>query len=110
MTEMVFYHDSFLNTESSEVKLGRSRDRWKYMLFSSTVLGFTAGSAGLFFSILPWFLPRDPEGISSIGTWLTVAFFPLLILAAHSLDKIRDAEKALRLQYCRRHGLKEKDC
>ncbi len=72
----------------------------------SAVLGLLSGLGGIVFSTASWFLNDIAKGVSEAGTMLTVAFFPLLILIAHSLDKIRGAEKALKLAECRRSGLK----
>lgn len=48
--------------------------------------------------------------IGHLGTWLIVAFFGLLMLTAHAMDKGGTAEKALRLHRCRKQGLFDEDC
>lgn len=45
-----------------------------------------------------WLFAGPVHVAGKLGTVLVVAFFPLLILAAHSLDRIRDADTALRFE------------
>ena len=104
---MALSNNSVFATETDEAKLSKSRDRWTAVLLSSSVLGLAAGLGGLALSIVSWFFHDTTKGVSELGTLLVVAFFPLLILAAHSLDKVREAEKALRMEHCRRHGLRD---
>lgn len=88
-----------------------TESRWTYCLFISSTLGVGAGLVGMVigaFSLIG--LLDGNRGIQTVGTWLIVAAFPLLILAAHCLDKAREAEKAMRLEHCRRHGLKDDEC
>ena len=110
MNEMALSNSSVFENEDDEAKLNNGRNRWTAVLLSSSVLAVLSGLAGITFSTVTWVFQDTTKGVSELGTLLTVAFFPLLMIAAHSLDKIRDAEKSLRLEYCRRHPLKDKDC
>ncbi len=110
MKEMALSTNSFFAEQDKVTGLDNLRSRWIAVLLVSAVLGVAAGLAGLLFSSVTWFFNDATKGVAELGTILVVAFFPLLMLAAHSLDKIREAEKALRLDYCRRHGLKDEDC
>lgn len=44
-------------------------------------------------------------GEKTHGVWLFLLVLPLWILGAHCFDRIEDAEKAAKLEYCRKHGL-----
>lgn len=110
MNGMALSTTSFFAEQEKETELDNLRSRWIAVLSVSAVLGVAAGLAGLMFSSVTWFFNDATKGVAELGTILVVAFLPLLMLAAHSLDKIREAEKALRLDYCRRHGLKYEDC
>jgi hypothetical protein len=82
---------------------------WQGAFLLSGFLGIGSGIAGLIYSFesLSGFVDSR---LSIFGTILIAAMFPLLILAAHCLDKIGEANRASRLKYCRQHGLKDQDC
>lgn len=86
----------------------KARRAWTTGLCVSGVLGIAAGLIGIIFSL------ESLSGIagsqmSVAGTVLIAAMFPLLILAAHCLDKIGEAKKAIRREYCRRNGLRDEE-
>lgn len=84
--------------------------RWTAGLFVSAVLGAMSGLGGLTLGFLTFLgLTLPSTGIYATGTMLIGASFILFGLAAHCLDKSDAADKAIRLEYCRQHGLRD-DC
>lgn len=112
MKEIILPKILFYEKKSQEeLSLCKIRDRWQAALFTSAALGVFSGLAGLIISglsLLSFF--KDSKEIGNAGACLIVAAFPLMMLTAHCLDKIYAADKAIRLDYCRRHGLKDKEC
>lgn len=85
--------------------------RWTAALTVSSVLGAFSGFGGMMIGLFSLVgLLDDDAVLSTVGTLLIVAAFPLFATAAHALDKIHEAEKTIRLEYCRKHGLKDDDC
>ena len=85
--------------------------RWNASLFVSVVLGIVSGLAGLtigFLTLLEIVVPSTT--LYTIGTVCIGTSFVLFGLAAHCIDKADAVDKAIRLEYCRQHGLREKDC
>lgn len=92
----------------TESALEKSRTRWVIGLFLSAIFGCLAALIGLSVSVLSLFdILDDSSRLGHAGTWLVAAFFPLMALASHSLDKADELGKAIRLEYCRRHGLQD---
>ncbi len=88
----------------------RSLRRWNTGLFLSAVLGGIVGLGGLTIGFLTFGGHIDSS--TSLYTMSTVfigASFILFGFAAHCLDKVDAADRALRLEYCRQHGLKDED-
>lgn len=84
---------------------------WTNTLLFSSILGIVLESAGLFISGLTLFgLVQDRPKIGGLGIWLIIGFFPLLILAAHCLDKIGEANKTLRIEHYKRLRMISADC
>lgn len=93
-----------------EEKLNKTITRWKTVLFISAVSGVFSGVIGLVLSGLTLLGLSDYlRGVGHLGNWMVAAFFPLMILAAHALDKMQAAKKVLRLDKCRKQGLKDED-
>ena len=83
---------------------------WTAGLFVSALLGAMSGLGGLTLGFLTFLgLIAPGTGTYAAGTMLIGASFILFGLAAHCLDKSDAADKAIRLEYCRQHGLKD-DC
>jgi hypothetical protein len=101
-----YYENADRETEA----LSRTQKRWIAVLFISGATGFLSGLSGIALMALSLFGVSDRlSGLGHIGGWLFAAFLWLLVVAAHAIDKADQAEKAIRLNYCRMHGLKE-DC
>src|SRR5688572_32331369 len=86
----------------------RAREVWARGLFISGGSAITAGLFGLIFSFGSLFGLASSR-LSLAGTILTAAMFPLLVLAAHCLDKSGDAHWQIRLEYCRQNGLPDEE-
>ena len=97
--------------ESNATPTHQSLRRWTAGLFVSAVLGALAGLAGLaigLLTLLELILPTTT--VYATGTVLIGSSFILFGLAAHCLDRSDAADKAIRLEYCKQHGLKDEDC
>lgn len=64
--------------------------------------GFLVGA--VFLTIFEYFYGENLH-----GNWFYLAVLPLWVLGAHCLDKIEDAEKAERIERCKRTGMRDKD-
>jgi len=93
-----------LSKTPDEIAYLRSRSRWLACLFLSGTFGLLSAIFGLGLSalLLAGVVPK--ESANPEITVLLGAAFPLLFLSAHSLDKIREAEKRVKLEYCKRLG------
>lgn len=96
-------------TVARTYQLARNRKFWKIGILISGSLGNICGFLGLLSSFESFF-GVTKQSLSGIGTVLIAASFPLLFLAAHCMDKSGEIEKAIRLNYCRQHGLKDDEC
>ena len=86
----------------------RSLRCWNAGLFTSGVLGALSAVLGItmgFVMLLELVVPSTT--LYATGTILIGGSFVLFGLMAHCIDKVDAADKALRLQYCREHGLKD---
>ena len=102
---------SFNRTLENDSSDHKSLKFWTNALLFSSILGIVLESAGLFISGLSLFgLVQNRSGISRLGIWLIIGFFPLLILAAHCLDKIGKANKTLRIEHYKRLRMISADC
>jgi hypothetical protein len=84
----------------------QSLRRWNAGVFVLAVLGAVSGLVGLtigFLTLLEIFVPSTT--LYTISTVLLGASFILFGLAAHCIDRADAADKAMRLEYCRQHGL-----
>jgi len=80
---------------SNSLDLAKRRDRWSSALFLSVVMGSLLAVAAVFTDLLSWFTakPKEPE-----GTILIVTTLVMLVIAAHCLDKMREADREIRQQ------------
>ncbi|MBK8466840.1 MAG: hypothetical protein IPL32_13505 [Chloracidobacterium sp.] len=70
--------------------------RWKMTFVFSSALGGITGLVGTVIGTLSLLrLLSDYHRVENFGTVLLVVAFPLLILAAHSIDKAHEAEKSM---------------
>lgn len=87
--------DIAIVTDSSPNARGKTF-RWVVILAGSSLTALFCGIAGLLFSFAPLLFPDVGKGEGQLGTLLLVLFFPVALLAAHSLDEIRASEQAIR--------------
>lgn len=95
MNAIAFQKITIARTEpigDTPVRVGEQR--WMIAALLSMVLCVTCGLSGLGISAVSAFIP-DPA-LTTLGTMLIVASFPLLILMAHCLDKTDTGRKAMR--------------
>lgn len=80
--------------------------RWKFTLLFSSLLGGICLLVGTTLGLLSLLgLLTNYPMLDNFGTAMLAVGFPLLVLAAHSLDKAHDAETATRIEYCKRTGM-----
>lgn len=91
---------------ASDEPLFRQRRMWRIGILLSGGLGILLSFVGILLSF-ETYTGLTGRSVSSVGTLLLAASFPLLFLAAHCMDKVRDLDKCIRLEYCRRHGFEE---
>lgn len=71
----------------------KSVNRWTFVLLFSAFIGFASGLIGLMMCAAAYFgAAENAKQINQIGTWLIVAAFPLVMLGAHALDKLKEIE------------------
>ncbi len=110
MREVILPKILILN-KADESEFSKSRKRWMHALFVSSILGIVSGITGFVISALSLFgFLAEKHNVSRFGTWLIVAVFPLMILAANCLDKIGAINKAERIERCKRQGMSGDDC
>jgi hypothetical protein len=108
--KVIILPNNLFSEPIDEEGLNKSVARWKAVLFISAACGVFSGVIGLVLSGLTLLGLSDYlSGVGHLGNWMVGAFFPLLILAAHALDKVQDAKKVLRLTSCRKQGFKDDD-
>jgi hypothetical protein len=91
--------------------LKSSLRRWNVGLFISTLFGLVFGLGGLTIGFLTISeLLSSSTTLYVISTLFIGASFVLFGIAAHCLDRVDAADKAIRLEYCRQHGLSDKSC
>lgn len=110
MREVILPKILILN-KADESVFAKSRKRWLNALFASSILGIVLGFTGFVISALSLFgFLAEKHNVSRLGTWLIIAVFPLMMFAAHCLDKIDAANKAERIERFKRQGMSGDGC
>lgn len=92
--------------EISRPALASKLELWKRMLIVSIVLGGFFGIVGTTLGMMSLLgLLGSYRMLDQLGTAFLVVAFPLVVLAAHCLDKGHEVEKAIRVEYFRRTGI-----
>ena len=92
----------------SRTTLEASLQRWKFMFVASSICGGVCGLLGMTLGLMSLLrLLTSYKILDGLGTALLVVAFPLIVLAAHSLDKAYEADKAITIENCRRTGMTE---
>ncbi|HMS39747.1 MAG TPA: hypothetical protein PKE69_05940 [Pyrinomonadaceae bacterium] len=95
-----------ISKKEAESEFSKSRKRWMNALFASSIFGIVLGVTGFVISALSLFgFLAEKQNVSRLGTWLIVAVFPLMMFAAHCLDKIGNANKAIKNERFKRQGM-----
>ncbi|HVF30587.1 MAG TPA: hypothetical protein VNA22_06430 [Pyrinomonadaceae bacterium] len=82
--------------------------RWRAGMSLAALSGAMTGLAGLALALVNAFgVALSTTSLYSIATLLIGASFVFFGLAAHCLDRADAEDKASRIEYCRRHGLKD---
>jgi hypothetical protein len=65
--------------------------RWRLTLFFSAAAGIISALSGLLLGAISYFgFFRNAKAVNQTGNLLIIAAFPLMMLAAHALDKINE--------------------
>ncbi|MCC7307483.1 MAG: hypothetical protein IT173_07950 [Acidobacteria bacterium] len=102
---MALPRNAVVNIRNAALRHDRQRTFWTAVLLGSGMLSILAFLGGFMCSAAPWFLDDNIESRTGLGTGLLIAFFQLLFLVGHSLDKINEAETAIRVERCRQTGM-----
>lgn len=105
MREMALPRNAVVSIGNAASRCDRQRTFWTAVLLGSGMLSILAILGGFMCSAASWFLDDNIEHSTGLGTGLLIAFFPLLFLVGHSLDKITEAEMAIRVERCRQTGM-----
>ena len=90
----------------SRTALESSLERWKRALVISIVLGGFFGVVGMTLGMMSLLeMLGAYRFLDSLGTAFLVIAFPLVVFAAHCLDKAHEIEKVVATEYCRRTGI-----
>lgn len=77
--------------------LGKTRKRWLDGFFVSVIIGAAFGITGLIISGLETVgLFQASASLDQVAVGLITVAFPLLVLAAHCLDKAADTKRAIK--------------
>lgn len=88
--------------------LQKALRKWNTSLFILAFLGVVSAVGGLttgFLTMTELIVPTT--ALYTTSTLLIGASFVFFGFAAHCLDKADGADKAIRLEYCRQHGLQD---
>ena len=77
--------------------LERSRRRWLNAFLFSAIVGAVMGGTGMMISVLVSFhFLEFGVFLDRVDTALIAAAFPIIVFAAHSLDKAEEAKRTLK--------------
>jgi len=86
-----------IETEENERSLSRQKRKWDVCLLVSSISAAVTGIFGLVLSAAVFVDLVPHDGMLSIfGSLLLAVSFPLLVLAAHCLDRIDEIKHAIR--------------
>jgi hypothetical protein len=103
---VIILPNNLFNASGVDVeRLARIEKRWRTLLFTSASLGVLFGVTGLTLGALSLLgLPDDSARFGQTGMWLVGAFIPLMLFAAHAMDKTQAARKAARMERAKKRG------
>lgn len=87
---------------STENLLLQRRKRWLGSFFLASTLGILSIFFGLGIGLFSY-MALD-GGAKIIGTVMLISALPLLMFAAHSMDKAEEMEIRLKIEYCKKLG------
>ncbi len=99
MEEIVLQTQHIVETKITENEILEKRlKRWNYVLFVAMSSGIISGLLGLVLGAISYiFAFKNAKSINFAGNFMLIAAFPLMMLGAHALDKIREIEKKKKL-------------
>jgi hypothetical protein len=103
MADLVLRFKIGIDTADPADKFYRIRTRWLTCLLFSSVTAVVTGSFGLALSAAALLHIVTSSGrVSVIGLALLVITFPLLVFAAHCIDRVADTNREIRLEAYRK--------
>ena len=111
MNSMAVTHNNmFLKETERSANPSGDKTLWTIALFLSGFTGISLAISGLAIAAASLLALIEPEThLPTISTVLIGLSMPLMIFTAHCMDKVDQAGKGIRLDYCRCHGLKDED-
>jgi hypothetical protein len=104
-TTTFFVHtsqDTFANVQAKqEFRFTAGLCVFAALALVSGICGLAIGAASIFDLI------DSHSWISIFGTLLLCLSFPLMIVAAHFMDKLSDLRKAARIESCKKTGMRQ---
>ncbi|HMS38730.1 MAG TPA: hypothetical protein PKE69_00650 [Pyrinomonadaceae bacterium] len=96
MEEIVLQTHTIAKTETSANEIYQKRIRsWNFVLFAAMGGGIVSGLLGLVLGTISYiFAFKNAKTINFTGNFMLITAFPLMMLGAHALDKIREIEKS----------------
>ncbi len=95
MEEIILQTQQIAETEITENEIcEKSIRRWNYVLLVAMSGGIVSGLLGLVLGSISYiFAFKNAKSINFAGNFMLISSFPLMMLGAHALDKIREIEK-----------------
>lgn len=115
MSSIMRSEDSFTDPNSKvtnkiSLALYRKQRRWEVALYISLAFLAAAVLFGIAAVMFPWLgLPGDDPITIYFGRCLLILVFPDAFFVAHCLDKVKEARTAIRIEYCKQHGMSTDD-
>ena len=106
---LISYFPWTTTLRNADNESGKRLRRWTGLLLVTSIAGSAAGLSGVVLTILTHLsgVVGPNSRLPQLATILIVTSFALLLAASHCIDRMDAAEKESRLEYCRKHGLKD---
>lgn len=106
MGTIILQNRLYREKKTSATAIEPELQEWRSSFVISAALGGISGSLGLTLCVLAWFATSGSyHFLDNLGAGFLIAAFLTFSFAAHSLDKAREAETAIRIDRCKRTGM-----
>lgn len=95
MEEIILQTQQIGKSEITENEICEKKlKHWNYVLFAAMGSGIVSGLLGLVLGAISYiFAFKNAKSINFAGNFMLIIAFPLMMLGAHALDKIKEIEK-----------------